>query len=363
MRPVWSRDRDEVVGRELALRGMVPADQGLDREDVPGEHVDLRLIDQHELTALDGAAQSLLQQEFAADLDVELGRIELVVVAPEFLCPVHGRVGVGEQRVGILAVVGVVRQPNAAADAQRLAADLQRRADRRPDLGDRGRDAVDVLLLIDEQNHELVAAEAHHGVHRAQARDHAASDILEQLVAGVVAERVVDDLEVVEIDEGDGHPVVGPLRVAQGLFEAVLEQRAVGQAGESVVVRHEANALLAELAFDGDAGDVAGRLADVQFLFGRDVRRLVVQGEDAERLLRGRDDGNRPARAVCVRGDQVTEVMQKWIVDHVGDHDGFAAMNGGAAGPDVGPMWTPSMALTNAAATCGAAPCRSSVPL
>ena len=122
------------------------------------------------------------------------------------------------------------------------------------------------------------------------------------------------------------------LGIAQRLFEAVLEQRAVGQAGERVVVRHEADALFAELALDGDAGDVAGGLADREFFLVWRVRGLVVEGEHAERLVVRRDDRDRPARPVGVRRDEVAAVGPERIAQHVGDDDGVAAMHGGAAG-------------------------------
>ena len=48
---------------------------------------------------------------------------------------------------------------------------------------------------------ELVAAEARHGVAGAQAAGEPSADLLQQLVAGVVAERVVDLLEAVEVHQ------------------------------------------------------------------------------------------------------------------------------------------------------------------
>ena len=62
----------------------------------------------------------------------------------------------------------------------------------------------------------------------------APADVDEQLVAGAVAEAVVDDLEAVEVEEqhGDARPALG---ARQGLREPVDEERPVGQAGERVV--------------------------------------------------------------------------------------------------------------------------------
>ena len=58
----------------------------------------------------------------------------------------------------------------------------------------------------------------------------------QELVAGHVAEAVVDDLEAVEVEEEDGEVIVrAPLGARDGLVEPVGEQGAVGQAGQGVV--------------------------------------------------------------------------------------------------------------------------------
>ena len=59
-------------------------------------------------------------------------------------------------------------------------------------------------------------------------------DGAQQLVAGAVAEAVVDPLEVVEVDEQHRHLGAPP---AQRVLETVEEQRAVGQPGEGVAER------------------------------------------------------------------------------------------------------------------------------
>ena len=83
-------------------------------------------------------------------------------------------------------------------------------------------------------------------------------DRLQQLVAARVAERVVDDLEAVEVEEQDRGAALGvvALGAADRLVEAVEEEHAVGQPGERVVQRVVLQALLG-LAAVGDVGDAA----------------------------------------------------------------------------------------------------------
>ena len=60
-------------------------------------------------------------------------------------------------------------------------------------------------MTIDEQ-HELVAAQARDGVAVADTGSEPRGDGLQQLVADMMPETVVDELETVEIDEGHGDP-------------------------------------------------------------------------------------------------------------------------------------------------------------
>ena len=87
-----------------------------------------------------------------------------------------------------------------------------------------------------DEHRELVAAEAGHRVAGADRVAQPVGDLDQQLVAGGVAEAVVDLLEAVEVQEQDRH-VVGAAAAVQRLLEPLPEQRAVGQLGEAVVVR------------------------------------------------------------------------------------------------------------------------------
>ena len=79
----------------------------------------------------------------------------------------------------------------------------------------------------------------------------------QQQVADRVAERVVDVLEAVEIEEQHGELAVPPMRAGDRLSDAIGEQRPVGQAGQRVVVSHVHDALVGETPL-GDLGLQSG---------------------------------------------------------------------------------------------------------
>ena len=82
---------------------------------------------------------------------------------------------------------------------------------------------------------------------------------MQQLVAAGVAEAVVDDLEVVEVQEQQRRRVAAAPGARLGALEAVVEQRAVREAGQRVVQRLVGERLLGR----EDRGLVALALADV----------------------------------------------------------------------------------------------------
>ena len=95
------------------------------------------------------------------------------------------------------------RDADARGHEALLALDHDRRVERGGDaVGDAGRDG----LVVDarQEDRELVAAEAGDRVAGAQRVAQPLGDDDQQLVAGGVPERVVDDLELVEVDEEHG---------------------------------------------------------------------------------------------------------------------------------------------------------------
>ncbi len=82
---------------------------------------------------------------------------------------------------------------------------------------------------------EFIAADARDRVALAQALRQALRDDLQDIVADLVAQRIIDVLEIVEIDRGDGQQIVVAFRRGQRLLDPVQQQQAVGQVGQRVV--------------------------------------------------------------------------------------------------------------------------------
>nr|GEU28653.1 hypothetical protein [Tanacetum cinerariifolium] len=116
---------------------------------------------------------------------------------------------------------------------------------------------------IGQHHHELVAAMAADGIDAAHAAHQPLRRLAQQQVAHVVAQRVVDVLETVEVDEQHGHHAVVTARRRQRLVQPIEQQHAVGQVGQHVVLGQVAGAGL-EPAARGHA--VHQRQVDCQLL-------------------------------------------------------------------------------------------------
>ena len=94
-------DRDELGRVEQAALGVLPADQRLEAGDLAGAQADHRLVVERELVAVERVAQLAFDLEPAHRAGPHLGVEEDAAGAAAFLGPVHRRVGVADQQLGV----------------------------------------------------------------------------------------------------------------------------------------------------------------------------------------------------------------------------------------------------------------------
>ena len=285
---------DELVRRNLPQARVVPADQRLGPDREAGAQVDARLEVQHELVERDGVGQVADEgQPFHAGA-VLLGGVDRRPGARP-LGHVHGHVGPLDERGH---VVGVLGEQGDADGGVGLQADVahEERLDER--VADAGRHLAGIVLgdLAGEHQGELVAAEpGHQSV--VELLGEAVADAPQQLVADVVAEGVVDLLELVEVHHQQRHLLAGGRRLPHRAVQLLVEQAPVGQAGEPVV-----EGLAPQRLGGGDGvGDV---------LEG-DGHGPVREGEGPQ--------GHDPLLGVGRLDDQVVDAERHRPLDHAGE--------------------------------------------
>ena len=261
--------RDEVGRRDHAALGMIPAHQRLEAGDLAGLQVEDRLVVDLELAVGDGLAQVELERAARLQPLVHLALEEAVRAAAVALGEVERHVGVLQQQVGVGAVVRRDGDADAGADHDMPAVDVVGPADQ---LDDARGELAALLGPADVGLHhrEFVAADARHEVGGRHRLDQTGRHELEQLVADRMAERVVDGLEMIEIEAMHGK-AAARLDAVEGVLQMLAEQHAVRQIGQHVVPRQMR-----------DLGLGAAALGDV--LVHRDPAAVL------HRPLRHRDD-------------------------------------------------------------------------
>ena len=147
---------------------------------------------------------------------------------------VHRDVGVPQQRMGVFPIIRVARDPNARPDFERqlMHDEWQLRAREQP-LGDR-LEHLEVARYVARQDREFISTEPGDEARWIDRFGEARSEVVQQDVAVVVAERVVDLFESVEIDQQDPERPSVALAALDLLLDPRSEHFAVGEAGEIV---------------------------------------------------------------------------------------------------------------------------------
>ena len=232
-------DRDELRGRDDAALRIAPAQQRLYAAGAAAAKVDLRLVDEEEFVVHQAASHVGLELQPLLHARIHVSRVEPVRVASRFLRRVHRRVRLLDQRDRIHGVERIHGHAERAGERRRLVGQAERRLERVAHALQHGHDLERRMRRIEAgQDHdELVAAEARDGVALAHRAGQPLRDRLQQLVAGIVAERVVDALEVIEVEEDARDLHAAALRLREDLPQARVKQAAVRQSGEDVVLR------------------------------------------------------------------------------------------------------------------------------
>ncbi len=224
---------NKVAGGDHPPVRMVPAQQRLAADDATADEIDLRLVVQAKFLTLQGVAQAVFQFEGRQHLLVHLGGVKGKGAAVP-LRLVHGAVGVAHQGGDVPAVAGIETDAETGGEDDFPAVEVigfgevtQNFVGHQPGVLDRGQ--------LGQQQDELVPAEARHRIRLAHRLLKAPRHFTEQPVAKVMAETVVDELKAVQVEKQNRHQPLGTLRVVNGLFQAIGEQRPVGQSGQFVV--------------------------------------------------------------------------------------------------------------------------------
>ena len=317
---------DEHIRRDQAAARMAPAHQRLGAHQTAAADLHPRLVVHLELVALDGHPQILLELDALAGQTHQLRGEPAHAVAAGLLGAVERQVGIAQQRVDVMAVA------REAADAHR-GRDLHLQPTDHHGAAQLGLQPahqlagapLDVAVAVRHQHQELVAAQPCDQVVGVQRGIQALRDLHQQPVADVMAERVVDRLEAVQVDEDQRRLAAAGVQAVEALLEVARDEAAVGQAGEGVAHRQPVRARLGLLELgDVDLADQED-LAALDRIAAQPHRDVVPARPQAGADLRG---GAGLAAAVQLLDD----LAQLAPVEHPAARAGIRMIDSGARG-------------------------------
>ena len=229
-------------------------------------------------------------------------------------------------------MVGIEADADARRHLQLPGAKPQRRGER---LRDPGRDALGALgIALRQQDDELVAAEPSQHVLRADLLAQALRELDQQLIAGSVAERVVDVLEMIDVEEGQRDVAAGRAGI-DGRGDQVPQLRAVRQPGENVVIGEPRDLGASFLALDREGAEVDAGVDDAAVPVARRARFTEIEGEGGDDPAVLGLDRCRPAGAQAhFERTRLVGLPARIGVEIFGQHR-FTVEGRGAAGSDI----------------------------
>src|SRR5690625_2042997 len=229
-------DRNELLGRDFTEFDTVPAQQRLEADDLQTAQVNLRLVADRELTGAHRVAQAAFQLQLPVALLAHvIGRETEVVLAAGFHL-IHGTVSELYERLRCLTVSREDADADAGAYCRAGTVQFDGPAQAGKQLAGARGQRIDVIGPGDGQ-HELITTEPAGQLLAARAFQHALSYLRQHHVAGRRTERVVDDLEAVQVDEQHRHLRVSTPGMLQHVSELLAESVTVTQSRQRIEAR------------------------------------------------------------------------------------------------------------------------------
>jgi hypothetical protein len=228
------RNRNEQGWRNPPAIGVVPAQQRLEPGNPIGLRIDQRLVIDLQLTTVERVEQVLLQQTPVLSSLEHIAREEAMPAAAGILRRIEREVSIAGEIFGGIAVLRPQHDADRCADHAAAAIDeigLRYGAD---ELFRQCRQRIAVPPPV-QHDLEFIATDPTDAIGMVQYPSQPGRDLGQQFVASRVAQRVVDLLEPVEIDQQDREGLIQSRRREQRLFDQRGNAAPVAKARQRVV--------------------------------------------------------------------------------------------------------------------------------
>ena len=228
-------DGDERIRPDDAQRRMAPARQGLEAHQPVVAQVEQRLVGHGQVASFERHAQVAFELQTARGLGVQAGVEQGITRFASGLGLVHGDVGIAQHGFGRLVAHAAAGDADAGTGVELGACDVNRQLQG----GQQALGQVDrhgIAFEVQCQHRELVAAEPGDDVVGPELVLQTARHLHQELVAGVVTQAVVDELEAIKVQKHHGKALLGMVDGRlHGGAQMLAKAAPVGQAGQGVV--------------------------------------------------------------------------------------------------------------------------------
>jgi len=233
---------------------MAPAQQGFAAGHLVVTKIDQRLVMDFEAAVRERLAQILLHGKPRLRACIH-GRLEEAMgSAPIGLGGIHRQIGILDELIQIGAVLRSQRNAYAGIGRELVTEALIGLPNRVMNSRHKFHDIGDISNS--GLNHrKLVATQTCDEISVSDAAPDAGSHGLQQLVADMMSERVVDALELVDVDIEQSE-LLAPAGILELAFDLVAEQHPVRQIGQRIVMREVSDLLIGTPAFGHIVDDV-----------------------------------------------------------------------------------------------------------
>ena len=234
MSPESLGNRNEGRGRDHARGRVGPARQRFDADHGVAAGIDDRLVGGAEAVVSDRVQQIAFQELALRQIGVHRRIVDAGAIAPFVLGAIERHVGVAQNIAGVAGAPVNHRDADRGADIDGMAADRIGGAHRGDDASGDRLQRIGVRRA-DGQNGKFIAAEPGDEIVATHHMTETLGDRENEFVADMMAERIVDVLEMVEVDEEDRRGRTAAPHFADQPLQALAEIDAVGQAADRIV--------------------------------------------------------------------------------------------------------------------------------
>ena len=272
--------RDEFEGRYPATSRMVPPQQCFEAADPVLRQIDDGLVFEFEFSGDNCRAQCQFKKASFLGFDIHLGFEEMVGAAAVRFCLVQRHVGILHDLIRLRAVIRSNRNADTRSDHDLMVAKIERRSHGRDNSLRKAGGVRHVSRRIGLHDGKLVAADSSDQIRVAYQGAQALRCRTEQGVPIGVAERIVDILELVQI-QAKNRETSAACDLRQARLDEFAVRNAIGEASQRIVTGEEFDFLLdpaplGHVRMDGNRA--AGRQRLACHGYDSSVAKLVFSG-------------------------------------------------------------------------------------